>query len=96
MFVFARLGPGDKTDFEEHLEQQMKKHGVVLASGSNYHMSQPGWFRMSYALSPLVVKEGLIRIDKSLKALHPRAIMDNEAAQHVAGQGQKRKRVRRR
>lgn len=96
MFVFARLTSGDETNSEQHFQQQMKNHGVVLASGSNYHMNQPGWFRISYALAPSVVAEGLLRIDKSLKALraYARAVMDTEEPQHVKVQGRKRKRAK--
>lgn len=92
MFVFARLTSGNEINYEQHLQQQMKKNGVVLASGSNYHMNQPGWFRISYALAPSVVAEGLLRIDKSLKALrvHAGAIMNTEEPRHVKGRKRKR------
>ncbi|KAI9878492.1 MAG: hypothetical protein M1830_000724 [Pleopsidium flavum] len=90
MFVFARFCSSDEPSSEQDFQQQMKKHGVVLASGTSYHMNQPGWFRISYALPPSVVAEGLLRIDKSLKVLNSGAFMDAKTPQLIT-QARKRR-----
>lgn len=69
VYVFARLSPYNDIYWEQVLVQEMKIQGICLASGTNYHLEQPGWFRISYALPPNTVAEGLRRLENSLKAL---------------------------
>ncbi|KAJ2902518.1 hypothetical protein MKZ38_000483 [Zalerion maritima] len=69
VYVFANLchsstvqAPGA----EDAFRQLLKKHRVVLAAGTDYHLARPGWFRICYGCHPERLAEGLERIDRCI------------------------------
>ncbi|OCK86110.1 aminotransferase GliI [Lepidopterella palustris CBS 459.81] len=69
MFVFAKLCAADDLDTEKTFNGILKRSGVVLSSGTSYHFDRPGWYRICYAVQPVLLKEGLQRIDRALHEL---------------------------
>lgn len=70
MFVFAKLCPGDTLESEVVFGQYLKQYGVVLSSGTSYHFNHYGWYRICYAVPLSILKEGLARIDNSVRAFN--------------------------
>lgn len=69
VFVFARLCPTEATEAETKLKRLLKKHGVVLAAGTDYHFQRPGWFRICYAVRRERLDEALRRLAACLDDL---------------------------
>jgi aspartate/methionine/tyrosine aminotransferase len=62
IFVFAQLCPNASQESERQFGIALKNQGLVLASGTSYHFSEPGWFRICYAVSHEILQEGLDRL----------------------------------
>lgn len=74
VFVFAKLGRDSTTwDEEALLVKLCKEAGVVVSAGRTYHgiESEKGWVRLTFAVEPEALREGLTRLSKALGALAP-------------------------
>ncbi|KAF2656947.1 1-aminocyclopropane-1-carboxylate synthase-like protein 1 [Lophiostoma macrostomum CBS 122681] len=60
-FVFAKLCH-DSTAAEEDLLERLRSAGVELSSGTSYHSTQRGWFRICFGLNRHTLIEGLDRV----------------------------------
>ncbi|ORY13911.1 aminotransferase GliI [Clohesyomyces aquaticus] len=61
-FVFAKLCGGDEKEFGRDLGIA----GVAVTSGTSYHFSERGWFRICFGISSALLQEVLRRIDLTL------------------------------
>ncbi|KAK0739372.1 aminotransferase GliI [Apiosordaria backusii] len=62
MFVFARLCDDETPESETQFRGLLKKHGLVLAAGTDYHLARHGWFRICYGCPEEKLREGLERL----------------------------------
>lgn len=62
MFVFARLCDDETLESETEFRKLLKKHGLVLAAGTDYHLARQGWFRICYGCPPGKLEKGLERL----------------------------------
>ena len=86
MFIFARLCPSEDEEAHQQLQVELSSNKVALAAGHSYHFSQPGWFRISYAMDPSLLDLGIHRLQTSLRAV---ASNETRCAQ-MPGQGKSR------
>lgn len=73
---------GTVEDRETQLWSQCLEHGAAITPGFNYHHPSPGWFRITFALEPAVLREGLQRIQDALDCLN---LERQLPPSHVAG-----------
>lgn len=74
VFVFAKLGYDIATWEEEaQLVKRCKGAGVLVSAGRSYHgiESEKGWVRLTFAVEPEVLREGLTRLSAALGAMAP-------------------------
>jgi aspartate/methionine/tyrosine aminotransferase len=65
-FVFAKLLGPDKQSHMAEFSEALQRNGLAISSGLSYHLQEPGWFRICYAVPRIVLEEGLDRLDKCL------------------------------
>lgn len=70
MFVFACLLPQASTKAEQAFLKRLRVHGVSLASGSAYHCSERGWFRICFAVPQATLRKALQRIATAINSLN--------------------------
>lgn len=51
---------------EAALTSKFFEQSVFVAPGAQYHHPVPGWFRLTFSLSPMAIREGLARMEKAL------------------------------
>ncbi|GIK07526.1 hypothetical protein Aspvir_003192 [Aspergillus viridinutans] len=76
IFVFARLGNAVTSwDEEKELVLRCKAAGVLVSAGQAYHgiESEKGWVRITFAVKPEVLLEGLNRLALALGVRPPSA-----------------------
>jgi DNA-binding transcriptional MocR family regulator len=76
IFVFARLGKAVTSwDEEKELVLRCKVAGVLVSAGQAYHgiESEKGWVRITFAVKPEVLLEGLSRLALALGVRPPSA-----------------------
>nr|A0A1U9YHZ6.1 RecName: Full=Aminotransferase verI; AltName: Full=Verticillin biosynthesis cluster protein I [Clonostachys rogersoniana]AQZ42161.1 putative aminotransferase [Gliocladium sp.] len=67
VYIWLRLSEDCHTrDDEEEIVQRCTKHGALVGSGSDYSESQPGWFRLTFAIPDNEFLEGLNRIETAM------------------------------
>ncbi|OKL56660.1 hypothetical protein UA08_08293 [Talaromyces atroroseus] len=67
MFVFARLLQLQSTAEDQELLKHLKSAGISVSTGSSYHFTQPGWFRICYGVPHEQLQEGLRRLDAGVQ-----------------------------
>ncbi|KAF7931288.1 hypothetical protein BELL_0387g00140 [Botrytis elliptica] len=68
MFVFAQLCPNADAQTENEFQKRLKVVGLSLSAGTSYHYTEPGWFRICYAVEGSVLSEGLQRLNECLSS----------------------------
>lgn len=64
VYVWARVGGDGSTWAEEaELMANSASAGIMIGAGADYMEAEPGWFRVSFALPPPSLLEGLRRIE---------------------------------
>lgn len=69
--ILANIAPHAQSwENEKAMIARLKDAGVLVSPGRSYHMpeSAKGWARITFALPPAIVEEGLKRIEKVFKA----------------------------
>ncbi|KAL4913032.1 pyridoxal phosphate-dependent transferase [Aspergillus aurantiobrunneus] len=67
LFVFARLVSGATREDEARFEKRVKEEGLRISPGRAYHISEMGWYRLTFALGPRQLKRALVGLDRCLK-----------------------------
>lgn len=68
VFVWARLGGDQIRTSAEELETwtKLNDHGIGVGAGSDYHSTEPGWFRITFAVPEDVLTDALHKMELAL------------------------------
>ncbi|KAL4863834.1 hypothetical protein BDV12DRAFT_206151 [Aspergillus spectabilis] len=68
LYIWAKLASKAKCWHEEdEANDALEQAGVSVAAGRGYYASEPGWFRITFAVPVKVLLEGLRRVERGLK-----------------------------
>ena len=62
LFVFARLCDEGSEEAEKDMLAHLSQNRVCLVPGDACHCSEPGWFRITFALKESELQEGISRM----------------------------------
>ncbi|KAG6135952.1 putative secondary metabolism biosynthetic enzyme [Claviceps purpurea] len=68
MYIFAKLC-GDRTSVDDEwlFQAILRRNGLVLSAGTDYHCKTPGWFRICYGCDREKLRHGLDRLRDCLQ-----------------------------
>lgn len=66
LFVLARLCDDDSEAAESDMLAKLNRRRVCLVPGQSCHCSEPGWFRITFALKATDLEEGMRRIGQAV------------------------------
>jgi len=67
VYVWAKLSQDINTwEAEAELAAQLSERNVAISSGRSYSSAEPGWYRLTFALKPKDLEEGLTIIEEVL------------------------------
>ncbi|KAF5871647.1 putative 1-aminocyclopropane-1-carboxylate synthase protein [Botrytis fragariae] len=67
LFILARIVPEGTWEKELGMVDSFKRNGVLIGPGKRYHVLEPAWTRISFAMEPEVLNLAIERMDKVFK-----------------------------